>query len=227
MRLRVGSCEGPGTFNGGWSNTGGLAMKGTIVVAAVAAVLLVGCEEMAPEVASAPVVSANIERIRTAMSIPYGVEVVTVSEADAVVFTVRNPGVEAVTAQVRRLAVASAHATVAETFDTPRRRAVVTDDGVQFVEVATFEEVAVSRHRAQEAHVRAEEFIALFGNLLAAGGLDMDAVRAWHGRQGELVETMDGWLADAWPDREVPCIGELLDIGSCGGPGPGEGGPGA
>ena len=201
-------------------------MKGTIVVVVAAAVLLVGCEEMAPEVASTPV-SANVERIRTAMSIRDGVEVVTVSEADAVVFTVRNPGVDAGTAQVRRLAVAAADAEVAETFETPRRRAVVTDDGVQFVEVATFEEVAVSRHRAQEAHVRAEEFIALFGNLLAAGGLDMDAVRAWHGRQGELVETMDGWLADAWPDREVPCIGELLDIGSCGGPGPGEGGPGA
>ena len=29
-------------------------MKGTIVVAAVAAVLFVGCEEMAPEVASTP-----------------------------------------------------------------------------------------------------------------------------------------------------------------------------
>jgi hypothetical protein len=203
-------------------------MKGTIVVVVAAAVLLVGCEEMAPEVASAPAVSEDVERIRTAMAVPDGVEVVTVSmDAGAVVFTVRNPGVEAGAAQVRRLAVAAADGEVAETFETPRRRAVVTDDGVQFVEVATLEEVAVSRHRAQEAHVRAEEFIALFGNLLAAGGLDMDAVRAWHGRQGELVETMDGWLADAWPDREVPCIGELLDIGPCGGPGPGEGGPGA
>ena len=171
-------------------------MKGTIVVVVAAAVLLAGCEEMAPEVASAPAVSEDVERIRTAMAVPDGVEVVTVSmDAGAVVFTVRNPGVEAGAAQVRRLAVAAADGEVAETFDTPRRRAVVTDDGVQFVEVATFEEVAVSRHRAQGAHVRAEEVHRVVRQ--SSGGR-----RVGYGRGARVARSAGGARRD---DGRVAC----------------------
>ena len=204
------------------------------VAAVVAAVVFVGCEDMAPEVvaptpapevvAPTPARPSEVNRIRDAMAVPDGVEVVTESTASgAVEFIIRNPGAVLPTGTGgRRYVVASAGDGVAATFETPPRRALVKGDGVQFVEVATFEQVAESSLRAAGAHAEAEAFIAQWGELLGSGGLDMDAVEAWHDRQGELVVMMDQWLAEAWPGREVPCLGELLDVGTCGAPGPGE-----
>ena len=201
------------------------------VAAVVAAVVFVGCEDMAPEVvaptpapevvaptpapevvAPTPARPSEVNRIRDAMAVPDGVEVVTESTASgAVEFIIRNPGAVLPTGTGgRRYVVASAGDGVAATFETPPRRALVKGDGVQFVEVATFEQVAESSLRAAGAHAEAEAFIAQWGELLGSGGLDMDAVEAWHDRQGELVVMMDQWLAEAWPGREVPCLGGAI-----------------